>query len=284
MDEASNEKDRNLDAGVSVEIALQRAQTRNRQLQAELKSRQAENESIVAENLRQNEALRTYSEDMGSLVKMRTWELEVAKHKLEIQARQLKEVGEAKEALMHMIVHDMKNPLTAVLGALAMFKRNAFGLEEELHGMLLDAHGQSLRLLSMIEEILIISRMRSKEFQIQAQPVVLEELIQRCHDLMEKTVGERKLTLRYAPPAEKLTVLADASVIERVVNNLLNNAMKYAPRGSEILITSEQRENMAIIGVTNWGEPIPPDFHQKVFELFCRVEARHPSLPAPAWG
>lgn len=256
----------------SAELTLQRAEARIRQLRAELASRREENEAIIAENLRQNEALRAYSEDLGSMVKLRTWELEVSKHRLELQAQQLQELGQTKEALMHMLVHDMKNPLTAVIGTLALFKRSSFDLKPDMQGLLLDAHGQAIKLLSMIEEILIISRMRSKEFQIQTGAVDLRALIAQSMALMEKTLGGRNLALR-GGAEDTPRVLADGPIIERVLNNLLNNAIKYAPAGSEIQVRGRREGDRAEVSVTNWGDPIPEAYHEKMFDLFVRVKA-----------
>lgn len=273
MDDSKGyQPDEEKDCGLPPEEALRRAHARIRQLRTELAARQQENETIMAENLRQNEALRSYGEDLGTMVKMRTWELEVSKHKLELQARKLKELGETKEALMHMIVHDMKNPLAAVLGTLKLFQRNAFEMTPDAHELLQSAHGQALKLLSMIEDILVVSRMQSKEFQIKAEPSAVTELVRRSLAMMEKTLGERSQKLRCDPTAEPLTVSADTAVIERVLNNLLNNAMKYAPRESEITVTSRRRDRQAVISVINWGDPIPAEYQQKVFDMFCRVK------------
>jgi two-component system, sensor histidine kinase and response regulator len=273
MNELQSQTPTTMPEGLSPDLALLRAEARIRQLRAELASRREENEAIIAENLRQNEALRAYSEDLGSMVKLRTWELEVSKHRLELQAQQLRDLGETKEALMHMLVHDMKNPLTAVIGTLALFKKHSFDLKADMQGLLLDAHGQAIKLLSMIEEILIISRMRSKEFQIQTGPVSLPGLVAQSVGLMEKTLGDRRLALRCDGTCEMIRVLADGPIIERVLNNLLNNAIKYAPAGSEILIAGKRSGESAEVSVTNWGDPIPEAYHEKMFDLFVRVKA-----------
>lgn len=245
---------------------------RIKQLQNEILSRQEENELIVAENLRQNEALREFNTDLENKIKLRTWELEVSKHNLELQNQRLQELHQTKESLMHMIVHDMKNPLTCVLGILNYLQDVDLQAGPEISQLLDDGHLQGKKLLSMIEEILLVSRMQSKEFTLKKQHMDLAGLIHDCVSMMSKTVGIKHLRLVFEPAASKLMIHADPSIVERVVNNLLNNAIKYAPTGSDILVSAEKRI-MALVSVTNWGEVIPAQFHTKIFDLFCRVKS-----------
>lgn len=245
---------------------------RIRQLQNEIRSRQEENEQIVADNLKQNEILREFNTDLANKVKLRTWELENSKQKLEQQNKALQDLHQTKESLMHMIVHDMKNPLTAVLGILRFLQGASLPVSADVKQLVEDGHLQGKKLLSMIEQILLVSRMQSREFALKKERINLISLVRDCVNLMTKTLGAKRLRLVFAPQVPEINVAADPSILERVVNNLLNNAIKYAPADTDIEVTAEL-DTAARVGVSNQGEAIPAQFHQKIFDLFCRVKS-----------
>jgi signal transduction histidine kinase len=255
------------------ESTLKKYEARLRQLQLEIVSRREENEKIVAENLKHNDELRDLNEALDQKVQERTIELELAKTDAEAQNEKLKEIGTSKEALMHMVVHDMKNPLTAILGTLGLCRGNRFQLAADVKGLLVDAHVQSVKLLCMVEEILTISRMQSKEFEVKPEPMDMVGLVQQSMSMMSLTTGGKKIFFRFEPAVTELYVLGDYPTIERVLNNFMNNAIKYAPSESEIVLEVGIQDNMAEIGVTNWGDAIPMEHQDRIFDQFYRVKA-----------
>jgi len=263
---------------------LQKAQIRIRQLQLEILSRREENDRIVAENLRQNEELRQLNQDLDRKVSDRTRELEESKKQLEDQNQELQELGESREAMMHMIVHDMKNPLTSVMGTLSLLQNKSLNLPEALAELVMGANIQAIKLRCMIDDILTISRMKSKEFKIEAMTSDLVSLVKQSMLVMETTKGERKLSFRFESPFDELNITADFPLVERVINNLINNAMKYAPPDSEILLQVGKDQDQAVVSVTNWGSVIPSNYHARIFELFCRVKGQDPQIKGTGLG
>jgi signal transduction histidine kinase len=256
----------------SVEHLLQKFSARIRQLRGEIESRQEENDAILAENLRQNEELRQLNQSLDQLVRERTRELEISKLTLESQNQELQALGESKEAMMHMLVHDLKNPLTVVMGALALAQHPRFTLDELVRSLLKDANIQAVRLRAMIDDILTISQMRTREFELRTVPTELNSLLQQSLLLMNATLSVKPLNLRFTPAPREIVAAVDFQMIERVVNNLINNAIKYAPAGSDIVLELGTEGAWARIGVTNQGEAIPPSWHAKIFELFGRAK------------
>lgn len=255
------------------ESLVKKHEARQRQLQVEILSRREENEAMVAENLRQNEALRELNTELDGKVQERTCELLASKEALQAQNRKMAELGDAKEALMHMVVHDMKNPLTAVMGTLGLCRGNRVSLPPEIKELLVGAHVQSVKLLCMVDEILTISRMQSKEFEVHPEPMDMIGLVQQSMSMMSLTTGGKKISFRFEPALTDLWVSGDYPTIERTLNNLLNNAIKYAPADSEIWLEVSRQEGAGRIGVTNWGDPIPRDSQDKIFDQFYRVKA-----------
>ncbi len=244
-----------------------------RQLKLEIVSRREENEKIIADNLRQNEELRELNYTLDKKVQARTEELALAKEAAEEQNVKLTELSNSKEALMHMVVHDMKNPLTVIIGTLGLCRGNRLQIPPEPQQMLLDAHVQSVKLLCMVEEILTISRMQSKEFEVHPEPMDMISLMHQSLSMMSLTMGGKKVTFRFEPTMTEAYVLGDYQTIERTLNNLMNNAIKYAPGESEIILDILEEEGVIEIGVTNWGDPIPQECQDKIFDQFYRVKA-----------
>ncbi|MEW6517336.1 MAG: ATP-binding protein [candidate division FCPU426 bacterium] len=276
--------DRNALPAEDVEHLMKKLSARIRQLRSEIESRQEENERIIAENLKQNEELRLLNQGLDQVVQERTRELEASKHTLETQNQELQELSESKEAMMHMIVHDLKNPLTTVMGALTLSLHPRFELPEDLRGLMKDANVRAIQLRAMIDDILVISQMRSREFQPQTAPTELNSLIQQSLQLMNATKSVKPLQLIFHPASDDVIAAIDYQMIERVVNNLINNAMKYAPAGSEIVLDLERAGAWAKVSVANQGEAIPPNCHGKIFELFGRAKPQDRSIQGTGLG
>lgn len=260
-------------------------------IKQEIESRQEENDKAISKNLEQNEELITLNQQLKKFnleleekVQARTQALEASKHDLEQQAQELQSLSSMKESLTHMIVHDMKNPLTVILATLRLFEKTNHGVPEEIYELLVDSYQQSKKLFSMMEEMLFISRMQTQEFQIKKERTDLVNLIQVIVDNMSKTVGQKKLALGVNIQAEELTLSIDANIIERVLNNLLNNSIKYAPNDSTITVAAAREGEQVVISVTNFGDPIPEAFHAKIFELFTRVNKKDKQLSGTGLG
>lgn len=143
----------------------------------------------------------------------------------------------------------------------------------EIKEMLVAAHVQSVKLLCMMDEILTISRMQSKEFEVHPEPMDVISLVQQSMSMMSLTTGGKKLSFTFEPSLPELWVSGDYPTIERTLNNLMNNSIKYAPPDSEIKLEVKPQEGVACIGVTNWGDPIPQESQDKIFDQFYRVKA-----------
>lgn len=282
----NQEKERLLleQASPEVKNLIRKYQAHVRQLRAEIETRKEENDEIVQENLQQNEKLQILNTKLDKNVRERTADLETSKQKLEEQNEQLQEINESKEAMMHMIVHDMKNPLTAVMGVLVLMQKIKGEPNEEMRDMIKDAHIQSIKLRTMMDDILTISKMKSNEFKADRMEVDLISLVQQSVLLMNAVKGDKELSIEFEPQQSELVVLMDFQMIERVINNIINNAIKYAPSGSSIKVTVGQADQMAKVAITDLGEGIPASHHEKVFDMFARVKPQDKKISGTGLG
>lgn len=124
----------------------------------------------------------------------------------------------------------------------------------------------------MIDDILTMSKMRSKELTLDTMEVDLVSLAQQSVLLMNTVKGDKNLSIVFNPSVKEVEVSMDFQMIERVINNILNNAIKYAPKDSELLMDVNLDGDYAKLSITDWGKGIPKAHHQKIFELFSRVD------------
>jgi signal transduction histidine kinase len=186
-----------------------------------------------------------------------------------------------REDLTNMLVHDLKNPLVAASMALQLYRRrrlaakDASPQERQEQEQLLDVAGESNeRLRRLIEDILDVARAEAGEMPLDREKVDLAEVVrqavQGAAPALER--GDRALAEFY--PVEPLTVEIDAAKIRRVVDNLLDNALKYSPPEGHLQVRVEQRDARALVSVHDDGQGIAPEM-QHIFDKFGQAEAAH---------
>jgi two-component system, sensor histidine kinase and response regulator len=158
------------------------------------------------------------------------------------------------------------------------------GLQSGIIETIQRANQQAIKLLRMMEEMLFIQRMQSNEFQIRPSLTDLTQLIDQAVLIMSKTILNQSVSIHYQPAMGNVMVMLDRDIIERVLNNLLNNAIKYALPDTRIEVELETSEKDVTVHVSNSGDPIPEAYHDKIFELFSRVNLEDKTLSGTGIG
>jgi K+-sensing histidine kinase KdpD len=202
-------------------------------------------------------------------------QIQTTKAELESKNLELLKVEHLKDSLMQMIVHDLKNPLTGIMGNIELLMRKGDGFDEEKRrGLLLKSRDSSNHLLKMIMDLLDISKLEENKMDLQWGRFDLSEVIgDHLRELRGLTEVEEKV-LVYANEGQRVEVTADRELIRRVIGNLLNNAMKYSPRGAEVRIEVENQPEQTVVAVIDRGEGIPEEYHSKIFEKFAQVDVK----------
>jgi signal transduction histidine kinase len=187
--------------------------------------------------------------------------------------RRLMELEALRDSLTHMIIHDLRTPLTSILGGLKTLRlmSTGGGDERELIEIAVDS---SEALLSMINDLLDINRMESGapaldkgEFEVEA---LVEKALLQVSALAESK--EISLSCNLAPELPSITV--DGSKVVRTLVNLLGNAVKFTRRGGSIALAACRREEAMHFSVTDTGEGIPNEAFEYIFEKFGQVKTR----------
>jgi signal transduction histidine kinase len=200
-------------------------------------------------------------------------ELQRQRRKLKENYEQLRRLEELRDNLVHMIVHDLRNPLTGISGFLDL----ALVLEKETltkDGLdyLQTAKRSTIAVIDMVSAVLDVSKMEAGEMKLH---LVECNLVRIAADLMSgmQSLKEAREMILDAPPAP-VTVVADKDLILRVIQNLLGNALKFTPSDGWIRLGIELDENRVCVRVWDNGPGIPPEYRERVFEKFGQVEAR----------
>lgn len=185
--------------------------------------------------------------------------------------RQLKEETTRKNDLIAYLAHDLKTPLTSVIGYLSLLDEAPDMPAEQRAKYTRIALDKAYRLEKMINEFFDITRYNLQQIVIQKEPIDLYYMLVQLTDellpLLEKN-GNRAVL--HAP--ENLTLWGDPEGLARVFQNVLKNAAAYSYPGTEILISAEERGGSAVIRFENRGRTIPEDKLAAIFEKFTRLD------------
>lgn len=180
-----------------------------------------------------------------------------------------------KNDLVHMIVHDLKNPLTAIQGGTAILRTMTDQTNSKIPQTLDLIHRNCRRMMDMIMNLLDIERLEEGKLELHRTEVGLAPLLRGVVEIQSFAGGERKLSCEMDHPLEDARISADADLIERVLTNLVGNAIKHTrPSGTIRLRARERRGGGLCIEVIDDGEGIPKDHHEKIFEKFGQAKMR----------
>jgi two-component system clock-associated histidine kinase SasA len=200
--------------------------------------------------------------------------LEQAKAELEAQLQ-------FKDRIIAMLAHDLRNPLTAASIAVETLElgynpdnERFTKLRPELTAQLLrNARTQIRAIDRMITDILQAARGANAELQIVPKELDLKHLCYEILESIESNIQARQQTLDTDIPQDLPTVHADVNQIRRVIVNLLDNAIKYTPKGGKIKLMALHRTTQKVqISIHDTGPGIPADNHARIFEESFRLK------------
>ena len=199
-------------------------------------------------------------------------ELRRQREQLRDNLLQLQQLEKLRDDLTHMIAHDMRSPLMAVEGHLKMlelFEAGAFSKEGKSY--LTQARQGAGRLGRMIFEMLTVSKLEAGKFKTNPVACDLVQIARKVVAEAEAFKGDK--TIRFLPPMQKLTLRVDADLLERVLENLLANAVKFAADAGEVQLCLTATEHQARVEVVDDGVGIRAENQLKIFEKFGQVES-----------
>lgn len=195
-------------------------------------------------------------------------ELKASRDELEQRHRALEQAQRDHRELTEFIVHDLKNPLSVVYAGLDWASEQIPRTEGDLGEAIADSREAAMRLRTMIEDLLTISRMEQANFPLQRELVSVTKFLRSV--LSGYATRAQKNGIVLMPPADEIVeVEADQRLLRRVVENILDNAFRYTPAKGRIGISVRPSAGIEI-DVSNDGPVIPPPERRRIFEKFKR--------------
>jgi PAS domain S-box-containing protein len=202
-----------------------------------------------------------------------------ARKQTELALREAKEEAEranrVKSEFLAVMSHELRTPLNAIIGYGQLMSEEISGpvterQREQLNRIKLSA----THLLSLIDDVLDLSRIESGKIEYSLQRLLLSDAVAAVSRMVEGQMRERQITVEYAIP-QSLCVIADADKLRQILINLLTNAWKFTPRNGLVRVSAEAAGDRVLIRVTDNGIGIPLDRQSAIFDPFVQVDSSH---------
>lgn len=179
-----------------------------------------------------------------------------------------------REVSLHGTVHDLKAPLASILLKLGFIKD--YIKDADLQEMITSSERQIKNLANTIKTILITSKASESKLVINKEQVDIIELTKQAQEQIDINYASKPhATGIHDHREEKALVYADKYLIENVMHNLMENAVKYSDREANVDVNIKQDEHFTIISVSDHGVGIDKKYQKKIFEQFYRIPATH---------
>lgn len=203
----------------------------------------------------------------------RAEEYRIAKSVAENNYARLKELEELRDSLTYMIVHDLRTPLTAIIGGLQTMS-NSKNLTPLQHELLHLVTNSSETLMGMITDLLNISKMESGSLELTPISVQVDQITSRSVEQIRYLAHHKEIALYHEVPEELPLLRVDVDLFTRILVNLLGNAIKFTPEGGEVRMTADYDSAMRemVFTIKDTGMGIPPEAFERIFDKFGQVD------------
>jgi NtrC-family two-component system sensor histidine kinase KinB len=184
----------------------------------------------------------------------------------------LREIDRIKSEFIATASHELRTPLTSVQMGVHLLLEDAAGELSDKQREVLEACREDCeRLEKLMRDLLDLSKIEGRQTAPHLAPLRPSEVVCRAAEHLRPQVEAKGLTLRADAPHDLPAVLADAGQIERVISNLVTNALRYTPRGGEITISAAAGVRQVAFSVADTGRGIPAEYLPHVFDKFAQV-------------
>ena len=183
-----------------------------------------------------------------------------------------REIERSKDALITNVSHDIRTPLTSIIGYLGLIENQQYQSEADLVKYAHIAYLKSTQMKSLVEDLFEYTKVRQTETPLNISRLNLTAMLEQLAASFELEANKKHLTIEVESGSTPIYLEADAEKLGRVFNNLITNAFKYGTGANKVILQAEQQGPEVIIHVTNDGQRIPADSLGMLFERFYRVE------------
>jgi NtrC-family two-component system sensor histidine kinase KinB len=191
-------------------------------------------------------------------------------------------LAQMREDLTRTMVHDLRNPANIISGSLELLERHGENLSDHQHAIIALARQGTQKVLELVNNILDVSRLESGQMPLECEPICLDDLIAEVMRVQTPLARDKDLCLESDVPPTLPLAWADPWLTERVLQNLIDNAIKFTPNGGLVRVRAgrmdkktTRRENgdgndagYVYVSVSDNGAGISPELQSRLFEKF----------------
>jgi two-component system sensor histidine kinase KdpD len=185
--------------------------------------------------------------------------------------------------MLTSISHDLRTPLTTIIAAHSMLRSLGDSCDPATRWELFErAEDEAERLDRFIGNLIDMTQLESGQLKVKLGPIEIGEAVESALARASHLVAHHHVMVDLPP--ELPMVMADFMLIEQVLFNLIDNAVKYAPQGTAVSISAKTEGDVVAIAVADEGDGIPPDATETIFDKFARVKFEDRQRPGTGLG
>jgi two-component system, NtrC family, sensor kinase len=230
--------------------------------------------ALAGEFNRMASQLRASYAGLEQQVQERTHELASALAELDDKSRELEAVSHHKSEFLANMSHELRTPLNAISGFSQVLREQLFGeINEKQAEYLDDILGSARHLLSLIDDVLDLSKVEAGQIELEVEPFSLPAALERGVVMVREGATKGGIRISLSSDAGIDTVIGDERRIRQVIFNLLANAVKFTPAGGTVDIATAQGDGDVRVSVSDTGPGIAPEDQERIFEEFQQAAA-----------
>ncbi len=191
------------------------------------------------------------------------------------QNRSLLEIDQMKNQFVATVSHELRTPLASILGFAEVLLDGAARDPDEQHEFIEIIYRNSQRLLELVEDLLLLSRLESGAQRLDPRPTSLADLVDEVAGTFRAEAAVKHVDLVVTTSPEPIPAVIDRSRFDQVVRNLISNALKFTEEGGQVIVSTARRERSWVIDVSDTGIGIPKEDLDRVFDRFFRASNVH---------
>ena len=183
-----------------------------------------------------------------------------------------REIEKSKDELITNVSHDIRTPLTSIIGYLGLIEDGQYQNDEEILKYTSIAYNKAKQMKSLVEDLFEYSKVRQPSVPVNNVSFDMVQLLEQLAADFELEAKKKNIQIQVETTENQLIMDGDTEKLVRVFNNLITNALKYGADADKIIIEIEKMKNEAVVTVKNNGQPIPREALEQLFDRFYRVD------------
>ncbi|MCM3903787.1 MAG: HAMP domain-containing histidine kinase, partial [Pyrinomonadaceae bacterium] len=201
------------------------------------------------------------------------FELDQNRRMLEETNRKLVELDQTKSRFFANISHELRTPLTLLLAPLeSLIQERGSSFDPQTRELLTIMRSNGLRLLKLINDLLDLVRLESGKMEVKLEPVAMEPFLRGLSNAINKTAEDRGVKLETSVDPRLRTARADSDKLEKILLNLLFNALKFTPAGGVVRFTGSRQDGEMVLAVSDTGVGISDEQVPYIFDRFWQAD------------